>query len=279
MSWATTRLLRLQFAAIGPGGCPVTGTGRVSDWHEARKAGLSHDVLRGGFGGPAISQQKVMSEIRHHEDRGHEQERSGEDAEEDGQFGEGAFEVLRADRPREGDGVGPELFLRAADGWDHYASMARILRADHAEPQLRVAWGEKGDGRPRSPGARDRTDLKAGRFWIARAGSTVHYLVAATDSDAFREVAWNEFGTGDLNTVRLMALVNGSGAALDVRLYRPTPDACCSALRDGRAVAGNSPNGLLLTGGFSLRRRLLNDFISKKALRRVSLLQGLTGGA
>ena len=38
------------------------------------------------------------------------------------------------------------------------------------------------------PGARDRTDLKAGRFRIARAGSTVHYLVAAKDSDAFREV-------------------------------------------------------------------------------------------
>ena len=99
-----------------------------------------------------------------------------------------SFEILRADRPREGDGVGPELYLRAVDGWDHYASMARMLRADHAEPQLRVAWGEKGDGRPRSPGARDRTDLKAGRFRIARAGSTVHYLVAPKDSDAFREV-------------------------------------------------------------------------------------------
>jgi serine/threonine protein kinase len=127
-----------------------------------------------------------------------------------------SFEVLGADRPREGDGVGPELYLRAVDGWDHYASMARMLRADHAEPQLRVAWGEKGDGRPQSPGARDRTDLKAGRLRIARAGSTVHYLVAPKDSDAFREVARNEFGTGDLNTVRLMALVNGSGAALDV---------------------------------------------------------------
>jgi serine/threonine protein kinase len=127
-----------------------------------------------------------------------------------------SFEVLRADRPRDGDGVGPELFLRGADGWDHYASMARMLRADHAEPQLRVAWGEKGDGRPRSPGARDRTDLKAGRFRIARAGSTVHYLVAAKDSDTFREVAQSEFGTGDLSTVRLMALINDSGAALDV---------------------------------------------------------------
>jgi serine/threonine protein kinase len=127
-----------------------------------------------------------------------------------------SFEVLRADRPRDGDGVGPELYLRAVDGWDHYALMARMLRADHAEPQLRVAWGEKGDGRPRFPGARDRTDLKAGRFRIARAGSTVHYFVAPKDSNAFREVARNEFGTSDLSTVRLMAMINDSGAALDV---------------------------------------------------------------
>ena len=128
-----------------------------------------------------------------------------------------SFEVLKADRPREGDGgVGPELFLRGVDGWDHSVSMARMLRPDHAEPQILVAWGEKDDDRPRSQGARDRTDLRAGRFRIARVGSTVHYLVAPKDSDAFREVARNEFGTKDLSTVRLMALVNGSGAALDV---------------------------------------------------------------
>ncbi len=128
-----------------------------------------------------------------------------------------SFEVLRADRPRQGDGgVGPELFLRGVDGWDHSVSMARMLRPDHAEPQLLVAWGEKDDDRPRSQGARDRTDLRAGRFRIARAGSTVHYLVAPKNSDAFREVARNDFGTKDLSTVRLMALVNGSGAALDV---------------------------------------------------------------
>ncbi len=162
------------------------------------------------------------------------------------------FEVLRADRPHEGDGVGPELYLRAVDGWDHYASMARMLPADHAEPQLRVAWGEKGDGRPRSPGARDRTDLKAGRFRIARAGSTVHYLVAAKDSDAFREVARNEFGTGDLNTVRLMALVNGSGAALDVLWTDLTIRAeALPGFTDGRPPEPKRASWWLLLAGLS----------------------------
>ncbi len=163
-----------------------------------------------------------------------------------------SFEILRADRPREGDGVGPELYLRAVDGWDHYASMARMLRADHAEPQLRVAWGEKGDGRPRSPGARDRTDLKAGRFRIARAGSTVHYLVAANESDAFREVARNEFGTGDLNTVRLMALVNGSGAALDVLWTDLTIRAeALPGFTDGRPPEPQRASWWLLLAGLS----------------------------
>jgi hypothetical protein len=39
-----------------------------------------------------------MSEIRHHEDWGHEQKRSDEDAEEDGQFGEGAEVPNHRDR-------------------------------------------------------------------------------------------------------------------------------------------------------------------------------------
>jgi serine/threonine protein kinase len=163
-----------------------------------------------------------------------------------------SFEILRADRPRDGDGVGPELFLRAVDGWDHYASMARMLGADHAEPQLRVAWGEKGDGRPRSPGARDRTDLKAVRFRIARAGSTVHYLVAPKDSNAFREVARNEFGTSDLNTVRLMALINDSGAALDVLWTDLTIRAeALPGFTDGKPPQAQRASWWLLLAGLS----------------------------
>jgi len=144
------------------------------------------------------------------------------------------------------------LYLRAVDGWDHYASMARMLRADHAEPQLRVAWGEKGDGRPRSPAARDRTGLKAGRFRIARAGSTVHYLVAAKDSDAFRDVAQNEFGTGDHGTVPLMALVNGSGAALDVLWTDLTTRAeVLPGFTDGRHSEPQRASWWLLLAGLS----------------------------
>ena len=130
--------------------------------------------------------------------------------------------------------------------------MARMIRADHTEPQLRVTWSENGDGRPRSPGARDRTDLKAGRFRIARAGSTVHYLVSPKDSDAFREVARNEFGSGDLNTVRLMALVNGSGAALDVLWTDLTIRAeALPGFTDGRPLQPQRASWSLLLAGLS----------------------------
>jgi hypothetical protein len=53
------------------------------------EAGLSRGVLLAGVGGPVISRPEAMSEIRHHEDWGHEQKRNDEDAEEDGQFAEG----------------------------------------------------------------------------------------------------------------------------------------------------------------------------------------------
>src|SRR5262249_8575557 len=127
-----------------------------------------------------------------------------------------SFEVLRAERPRDGGDVGPELYLRTVDGWDSYAAMGRMLRASAAEPQLLIAWGEKGDDKTQHHSNRERTDLKAGRFRISRVGSTVHYSVAPKDSDAFREVSRNEFGTKDLHTVRIMARVDESPAALDV---------------------------------------------------------------
>ena len=49
-------------------------------------------------------------------------------------------------------------------------------------------------------------------------------------------------------------------------------DAHCSAPGDGRTADGDSPDRLSIKPGFSLQRRLLNDFISRKPLRRVSLL-------
>jgi hypothetical protein len=127
-----------------------------------------------------------------------------------------SFEVLGAQRPREGGNVGPELFLRTVEGWDSYASMGRMRHPSDAGPQLQIGWGEKVDGQARHHSRREKTDLKAGRFRISRVGSTVHYLVAAKDSDAFREVGRNEFGTQDLANVRIMAVVDETPSALDV---------------------------------------------------------------
>ena len=94
--------------------------------------------------------------------------------------------------------------------------MTRMLRVGDDEPDLTAVWAEKIDGKPRYHVKREKTDLKAGRFRIARAGPTVRYLVALEDSDSFREVFRNELGTKDLDMVRVMGQVNGSAAALDV---------------------------------------------------------------
>jgi hypothetical protein len=94
--------------------------------------------------------------------------------------------------------------------------MTRMVRVGDDEPELTAVWAEKIDGTPRYHVKHEKTNLKACRFRITRAGSTVRYLVAPTDSDSFREVSRNEFGTKDLDMVRIMAQVNGSAAALDV---------------------------------------------------------------
>jgi hypothetical protein len=134
-----------------------------------------------------------------------------------------SFEILKADRPKEGGGGGPELYLRTVEGWGDYVSMARLLRTAEADPQILIAWGEKVGGKIRYHGGQEKTDLKAGQFRITRVGSTVRYFVAPKGGDDFRkggddfrEVYRHEFGTKDLNMVRIMAQVNESGAGLDV---------------------------------------------------------------
>jgi hypothetical protein len=101
--------------------------------------------------------------------------------------------------------------------------MARLLRISEPEPQILIAWGQKVDGKIRYHGGQEKTNLKAGRFRITRVGSTVRYFVAPKgsddfrkDGDNFREVSRHEFGTKDLDMVRIMGQVNESGAALDL---------------------------------------------------------------
>jgi hypothetical protein len=163
-----------------------------------------------------------------------------------------SFEVLNAERPREGGDVGPELDLQTVDGWGSYVSMGRMLRASDAEPQLLIARGEKVDGGIQHHGNREKTDLKAGRFRIARVGSTVHYFVAPKDSDAFHQVGEDEFGTKDIARVRVMAQVNESRAALDVLWKDLTIRAeSLPGWTDGKPTAPPGPSLWLLLAGLA----------------------------
>src|SRR5262249_11303795 len=54
-----------------------------------REVAVSRALSLAGIGGPVFSQPEAMSQIRHQKDWGHEQHRSDENPEEDGQFGEG----------------------------------------------------------------------------------------------------------------------------------------------------------------------------------------------
>jgi hypothetical protein len=47
-----------------------------------------------------------------------------------------SIEILKAEKPKEGGVVGPELYLRTVDGWGNYVSMARLLRTSDHAPQL-----------------------------------------------------------------------------------------------------------------------------------------------
>jgi hypothetical protein len=128
------------------------------------------------------------------------------------------FEVLTAEKPTTGVGVGPELYVRTVDGWSNYVSMYRWLTRDGDKPILGFASARKAEGKPYLDNRKNTMTAKAGRFRIVRVGPVVHYFVAEGTSDTFRELQQVEFVTKDFDRVRFMCQVNDAPSALDVLL-------------------------------------------------------------
>jgi serine/threonine protein kinase len=132
--------------------------------------------------------------------------------------GDSTFEVLTAEKPTTGGGVGPELYVRTVDGWSNYISMYRWVTQDENKPILGVSAARKAEGKPFFNHRKNAMTAKAGRFRIVRVGPVVHYLVAEGTSDTFRELQQAEFVTKDFDLVRFMGQVNNAPSALDVLL-------------------------------------------------------------
>ena len=129
------------------------------------------------------------------------------------------FEALSRERPNVGWGMGPELFIKPPGGWDKFASMGRFHQIK--DTVFSFVHGTKVGEEKKYHAYSEPTTVTTGRFRMVRRGPTLHFQYAEGDAREFREVFQTEFGTQDLEFVRLSAATGGSQKAVDAHLEGP----------------------------------------------------------
>jgi Protein of unknown function (DUF1583) len=129
----------------------------------------------------------------------------------------GTFELLAADRPSSGYGVGVTLNVATDVTRKKFAKVGRLLRVKEGSVFLSEFWNKE---RPKDYRVQSiPTEARSGRLRLVRKGATLHYLAADGPKNDFREIYQGTFGTEDLAQVHFVVSSSGSpGNAVDARL-------------------------------------------------------------
>ncbi len=163
------------------------------------------------------------------------------------------YEILRADRPPKGGGVGLELFVAMDTPEQDAFKLYRFQRPREGDGFMCVR--STGIGRDRRhDGIFDRAESKTGQLRITRRGAEVAFS-AAEEGETFRELYRYSPGSADLKLVRIGAYTSNDPYPVDLRItdFRiqadsltldPPPDAAGSSTSSPK-----SPRIWLLVGG------------------------------
>jgi hypothetical protein len=125
-----------------------------------------------------------------------------------------SFETNPQLRPEMGYGLGPDLLIKPAGGWDNFASVSRFLRRDEIVfsmvHRFKVGSELKWDAHSVP------TEATRGRLRLVRIGPSLHYQVAEGDETSFRELFQSGYGTKDLDLVRIAATPGESPCEVEV---------------------------------------------------------------
>jgi serine/threonine protein kinase len=128
-----------------------------------------------------------------------------------------AFEVLKADTPEKGYGVGVSLYAALDPTTADAASLARRVMPDgqiqFISDRLLTVNGRLTHQVKTMPSV-----SAEGRLRLQRVGSRLHYLVADGPDAPFVELAEVEFGRGEVRPLQVGGNAGGSEAGLDFRL-------------------------------------------------------------
>ena len=123
-------------------------------------------------------------------------------------FGNALAEILSADQPATGNGVGVALNIGNNFELRKFAKLGRFWRPAEGSVYVVESWNRDEPGNYKVTCF--PTDVRLGRIRLSREGSTLFYLVADGADKEIREVHRAPFGTDDLALVRFV--VNNSGS-------------------------------------------------------------------
>jgi serine/threonine protein kinase len=128
----------------------------------------------------------------------------------------GTYELLSADQPPRGNGVGVALNIATDPDLDHFAKLGRFRRLQNGHVFVMESW----NGRQHRAYRNDfvPTEVRTGQLRLAREGSTLRYLVNDEPGGEFRALSRAEFPADDLTLCRFVVNNSGSPAGVDARL-------------------------------------------------------------
>jgi hypothetical protein len=127
-----------------------------------------------------------------------------------------SYEILSFDKPARGYGVGFFLTISPSAWKEKRAGLSRIWSVRNGsgfQPLILMSEPE-----PINKAAWEPSETMKGQLRMRREGAKLCYLVNDDFGKPFREIFQCEYGTDDIDAVRLVANPGNSPAAVDVRL-------------------------------------------------------------
>jgi WD40 repeat protein len=144
-----------------------------------------------------------------------------------------SYEILQADQPATGHGVGVELFVATVEPANKQLGLFRVSRVNEGEVHM-SSLSPIVDGQRQYLVRVFEASARAGRLRITRIGNEVILRVAEGDEKEFKELCREDLGPEMVNMIRVSAYTGHAQYAIDLRIkdlhVRPLPASEASTL-------------------------------------------------
>jgi serine/threonine protein kinase len=158
------------------------------------------------------------------------------------------FEIVRADTPRTGYGVGYELYVMTDAPTQDAIAFARVKLPDGRDEYACTRMTTPVNEKRKYQFDHVPTTSTSGRLRLTRRGTAVTFWAAEGEAGEFKELCRREFGAMDLSLVRMGAYPGHAPEAADVRIVDvrirsdaplPDQDFVTASAADGKSASGS----------------------------------------